>query len=112
MTGRTVSVWLPAPSVNHYWGTRGRRATSALKGRGVPAGNPVRMESSPGAKGSAIPVWRWRWIPIRRTEARTDNILKAALDALRRRGRLPDDSQVDESKVRRGRFARAMRDCW
>ena len=104
MTERTVSVWLPwPPSVNHYWGTRGKTRYIGAKGRAfrletLSAWNRLRAQ---GFGNARLAVAVDAYPPDRRARD-LDNILKAALDALQHARAFADDSQVDEIKVRRG----------
>ena len=101
---RSATVWLPwPPSVNHYWGTRGKARFIGAKGKAfrvevLSAWNRARVQ---GFGNARLTVALVAYPPDRRARD-LDNILKAALDALQHARAFEDDSQIDRLIVDRG----------
>lgn len=105
---RTVTVWLPwPPSVNHYWGTRGKirfigAAGKAFRQATLAAWYATREQ---GFGNSRLTVAVVAYPPDRRKRD-LDNVLKAALDALGHARAYEDDSQIDRLIVVRAEVRR------
>lgn len=106
---RSAAVWLPwPPSVNHYWGTRGKARFIGVKGKAFRASallawNALRVQGFGNARLSVAVV---AYPPDRRSRD-LDNILKAALDGLQHARAYEDDSQIDRLIVDRGEVRKA-----
>ena len=100
---RTATVWLPwPPSVNHYWGTRGKvrfigAAGKAFRQAVIVAWYATREQ---GFGNARIKVTVEAYPPDRRKRD-LDNVLKAAFDALAHARAYEDDSQIDWLSVER-----------
>lgn len=100
---RTATVWLPyPPSVNHYWGTRGKirfigAAGKAFRQAAMLAWYATRAQ---GFGSARIKVTVEVYPPDRRKRD-LDNVLKAAFDALGHARAYEDDSQIDWLSVER-----------
>ena len=101
---RTATVWLPwPPSVNHYWGTRGKirfigAAGKAFRAAAIVAWYATREQGFGNARLTVAIV---AYPPDRRRRD-LDNLTKAALDALSHARAYEDDSQIDRLLVDRG----------
>lgn len=100
---RTATVWLPyPPSVNHYWGTRGKvrfigAAGKAFRQAAMLAWYATKAQ---GFGNARIKVTVEVYPPDRRKRD-LDNVLKAAFDALGHARAYEDDSQIDWLSVER-----------
>ena len=100
---RAVTVELPwPPSVNHYWGTRGKArfigaAGKAFRAAVLAAWYQARAQ---GFGTARLSVTLLAHAPDRRKRD-LDNILKATLDALCHARVFEDDAQIDVLDVRR-----------
>lgn len=101
---RTATVWLPwPPSVNHYWGTRGKIRFIGAEGKAFrQATNVAWYATREQGFGNARLVVSVVAYPPDRRKRDLDNILKAALDALTHARAYEDDSQIDRLIVDRG----------
>lgn len=96
-------MWLPwPPSVNHYWGTRGKvrfigAAGKAFRQATVVAWYATRAQ---GFGNARLKVAVEAYPPDRRKRD-LDNVLKAAFDALSHARAYEDDSQIDWLSVER-----------
>lgn len=100
---RTVSVWLPwPPSVNHYWGTRGKARFIGAAGKAFRAAVVAKWyaarEQGFGACRLKVTI---DVFPPDKRKRDLDNILKAAFDALTHARAYEDDSQIDWFSVER-----------
>jgi crossover junction endodeoxyribonuclease RusA len=101
---RSVSVWLPwPPSVNHYWGTRGKSRFIGAAGKAFRAAVVAKWYAmrEQGFGGARLKVSVTAFPPDRRKRD-LDNILKAAFDALTHARAYEDDAQIDWLSVERG----------
>jgi crossover junction endodeoxyribonuclease RusA len=102
--GRTVQVWLPwPPSVNHYWGTRGKSRYIGAKGKAyrletLSAWNRLRVQ---GFGHARLHVAVQAFPPDRRARD-LDNLAKCPIDALMHARAYADDSQIDRLLIERG----------
>ncbi len=100
----SATVWLPwPPSVNHYWGTRGKirfigAAGKAFRQQAAVAWYATRQQ---GFGNTRLAVSITAHAPDRRRRD-LDNLCKAALDALAHARAYEDDSQIDRLTVERG----------
>lgn len=99
----SVNIQLPwPPSVNHYWGTRGKArfigaAGKAFRQQVLAAWYGARVQ---GFGNMRLSVTLMAFPPDKRKRD-LDNILKAALDALGHARAFEDDSQIDRLLVMR-----------
>ena len=93
-----ITLHLPyPPSVNHYWGTMGKRRFIGAKGKEF---RRVVLEVSEGVqKAEGRLSMRVELYPPDRRVRDIDNITKALLDACMHAGCYDDDSQIDELHI-------------
>lgn len=106
---RAASVFLPwPPSVNHYWGTRGKIRFIGAAGKAFRQATNVAWYATreQGFANARLVVTVVAYPPDRRKRD-LDNILKAALDALSHARAYEDDSQIDRLIVERGEVRKA-----
>ena len=89
------------PSVNHYWGTFGKRRFITKKGTDFRAAVGVAVAQSPKFGVQRLGVRVVTHAPDRRKRD-LDNVLKSLLDALQHAGLFADDEQIDHLTVFRG----------
>jgi crossover junction endodeoxyribonuclease RusA len=98
---RPLDVTLPwPPSVNHYWGARGRRRFLSAKARAWHEEAGVVLRAQRRRYKGPVALYVMAYPPDRRRRD-LDNLLKGVLDALVGAGVLKDDYQVAEIHVAR-----------
>jgi len=98
--GRALDVRLPyPPSVNHYWGTSGRRRYLREEGKWFRNRVAELLAGCITLRGNV--ALRIEVYPPDKRRRDLDNVLKAILDALEHAGAVRDDSQVEMLHVRR-----------
>ena len=105
---RIASVWLPyPPTVNHYWGTSGKRRYIKAEGLAfraavIGAWYATRQQGFANARlHVSVTVY-----PPDARKRDLDNVLKATLDALTHARAYEDDSQIDRLTVERKEIRR------
>ena len=102
----SVTLWLPyPPSVNHYWGTRGKIRFIGAKGKEFRAEVLARWyQARQQGFGRARLEVEILLCPPDRRRRDIDNSAKAMLDALAHARVFEDDSQIDRLVIVRGQI--------
>ncbi len=99
---RMITLTLPwPPSVNHYWRMWRGRMLISLEGREYRKRVLVTLRLAGVEPMSGPLAVEIDAFPPDRRRRDTDNLLKAALDALQHAGVYDDDSQIEDLHIRR-----------